>query len=229
MTEILRAHAWGTNARMIAEAVVPLGYITGSVLDATYGQHGGFWKDWQPTRFTRNDLNAPDVDCAHDFRAFPWRDRHITTVVYDPPYKLNGTPAMGDFDQRFGTGERLTLAEKLAMIRDGAIECWRLADRWLLVKCQDQVVGGHLQWMTRMIVDELVARGAVLHDQFVFLYKPIPQPARRCRACRGVGALPMLSDEVTCTACDGEGKVACRQEHTRANFSTLLVFRKPSR
>lgn len=108
----MRAHRWGTNARMIAEAVVPLGYIEGDVFDATYGVHGGFWTEYRPRDLTTNDLNAP-ADFHEDFTSFSFDDQAACTVAYDPPYKLNGTPALGDFDNRFGIGQRMTREQKL--------------------------------------------------------------------------------------------------------------------
>lgn len=195
MSEVMRAHRWGTNARMIAEAVVPLGYIEGDVFDATYGKHGGFWKEWRPADLTTNDLHAP-ADFHEDFTGFSFDDQAATTVVFDPPYKLNGTPALGDFDNRFGIADRLTRDEKLGMIRAGAVECWRLTARWLLVKVQDQVEGGRMRWQTLMVIDALVERDAQLVDRFDFLFDPRPQPGDR------------------------------RQLTARSNYSTLLVFKR---
>lgn len=200
MTEILRADRWVTNARMIAEAVAPLGYIEGRVLDATYGTHGGFWTEWRPQFLQTNDLNAPNAEHRFDFRAFPEDFAgQFDTVVYDPPYKLNGTPAMGDMDSRFGTGEgKLNREQKLSMIRDGAIECFRVTRKWLLVKVMDQVEGGKMRWQTMLVHDALTPLGARLVDRFDFLTTPRPQPG----------------DRRQCTA--------------RSNYSTLLVFRKES-
>src|SRR5690606_27767225 len=43
---VLAAHRWRNNAEMIAD-VAKLGYITGDVLDTTYGR-GGFWTVYMP-------------------------------------------------------------------------------------------------------------------------------------------------------------------------------------
>lgn len=198
MSEIMRAHRWGTNAKMIAEAVHPLGYLSdGTILDATYGEAGGFWKEWRPPTLTTNDLNAP-ADLHHDFRAFPFEDRSWGAVVYDPPYKLNGTPADDVMDQRFGTGQVLTIGERLAMIEDGAVECWRVTACRLLVKCMDQVVSGQMVWQTMRIANLLAPLGARLQDRFDFLTTPRAQPGNR------------------------------PQKHARSNYSTLLVFVRES-
>lgn len=179
---------------MIDEAVRPLGYIEGLTLDATYGEAGGFWKEYRHPHLVTNDLNAEGCDFKEDFRDLPFRDREFTTVVYDPPYKLNGTPAMGEMDQRFGVGEYMTLDEKLTMIWLGAIECWRVTDKWLLVKCMDQVVSGATCWQTIRITNLLEPMGARLKDRFDLLTTPRPQPGNR------------------------------GQKHARSNYSTLLVF-----
>ena len=198
MTEIMRAYPWKTNAAMIADAVAPLGYIEGNVLDATYGAAGGFWTEYRPDDLTTNDLYTDTADHHADFRDLPFAGESFTTVVYDPPYKLNGTPAMGAMDDRFGVGTdewpTLNSTEKMLMIRDGAIECWRVTNRWLLVKCMDQVEGGKMRWQTHMITVALAAHGARLVDRFDFLTTPRPQPGGRA------------------------------QRTARSNYSTLLVF-----
>lgn len=176
----MRAHRWGTNALMIAEAVLPLGYIEGRVLDATYGIHGGFWKQWTPPDLTTNDLNAEQADHRYDFRTFPWEwGGTFDTVVFDPPYKLNGTPQMSDMDARYGTGGKLNREQKLSMIRAGALECYRLTRKWLLVKCMDQVEGGQMRWQTHMVHAALTTMGARLVDRFDLLFTPMPQPGNR--------------------------------------------------
>lgn len=117
-------------------------------------------------------------------------------MTYAAPRRsaLNGTPAMGDMDQRFGTGENMNREQKMAMIRDGAIECLRITKRWLLVKCMDQVEGSKMRWQTIMVHNALAGRGARLVDRFDFLTTPRPQPGNR------------------------------RQLTARSNYSTLLVF-----
>lgn len=206
MTEIMRAHKWGTNAAMIAEAVVPLGYIEGDVFDATYGVAGGFWTKYRPERLVTNDratavlidgVMVPVVTDHHeDFCALPFPDRSFTTVVFDPDYKLNGTPAMGEMDARFGTWENLTRDQRMEKIRLGAIECYRLTSKWLLVKCMDQVEGGQMRWQTDMVTEALKPLGARKAGRFDFLFDPRPQPGDR------------------------------RQLTERANYSTLLAFKK---
>lgn len=194
MTEVMRAHRWGTNASLMCD-VQRLGYVEGEVLDATYGVAGGFWTLYRPQWLVTNDLNAP-ADMGFDFRRFPLPDGWCDTVVYDPPYKLNGTPADDVMDARFGTGTHATIGERVAMIEAGAVECWRLTRKWLLVKCMDQVVSGQMVWQTHLIHNLLAPLGARLKDRFDFLTTPRAQPGNR------------------------------PQQHARSNYSTLLVFVK---
>jgi hypothetical protein len=222
--QIVRAFRWRTNAAMINEAVMPLGYATGRVLDATYGEKGGFWKLWRPDELTTNDLNADAAEHHHDFRLMPWGDREFETVVYDPPYKLNGTPSMGDMDNRFGTAEehgKLNREGKLTMIAAGAVECWRVTSRRLLVKVMDQVEGGQMRWETDLVTDVLREAGARKLDRFDYLKTPMAQPPRKCKACRGEGPC----DVAGCV----DGKVPMAQQHAAANYSTLLVFVRDGR
>ena len=70
----------GTNADLIA-AIAPL-YLTGSVLDVTYGE-GKWWTRYQPAEFTAHDLYKLD---GVDFRHLPEPDDSVDVVCFDPPY-----------------------------------------------------------------------------------------------------------------------------------------------
>lgn len=191
---VLATQAWPTNAELIAD-VAKLGYLDGTVLDATYGE-GNFWTVFRPEQLATNDAFKPaDTHYSYlDLFAFPkqWFD----TVVFDPPYKLSGTPSLGEFDNRYGIAEYMPMQERLADIRMGARECFRVARKYLLVKCQDQVCAGKIRWQTNMVIDAIEGVGGELVDRFDFIYTPRPQPNGR------------------------------RQVHASRNTSTLLVFQK---
>ena len=175
---VLAADAWATNGDLIADVdrLYPFG---DRVLDATYGR-GRFWTQVQPNMLVSNDLN-PDLDVDHhyDFRSLPWREGEFPVVVFDPPYKLNGTPSLGDFDDRYGIGESVRWQDRMKLISDGAVECGRVASERLLVKCQDQVVSGKVRWQSLMVIGDLWAAGWELVDRFDMLGGGRPQPAGR--------------------------------------------------
>lgn len=219
--------AWMSNGDLMAE-VARLGYLDGAVLDATYGR-GTFWKSWRPEDLTTNDLYVEGADHAYNYRAFPgeWA-RTFDAVVFDPDYKLNGTPALGEFDERYGIGGDVNREQRYAAILDGAMECARLSRRFVLVKCQDQVESGRQWWMG----DDITARfaGWVKDEEFLYLGGGRPQPADRTRKC------PLDTDgDGNCAACAGgavgfpdcvDGRVPSVQQHAYARPSKLLIFRR---
>lgn len=141
----------GTNADLIA-TIAPL-YLTGSVLDVTYGE-GKWWDRFTPDPFAYHDLHKVD---GVDFRALPEADESFDTVCYDPPYVISGTASSDrlgpDFQNRYGigldnlpemrnTGDGTTAFEQL--IIDGLVECLRVARRFVLVKCMEFSQGNHV-------------------------------------------------------------------------------------
>jgi len=148
---ILPSVITNTNADLIA-AVAPY-YLTGSVLDVTFGE-GKWWDRFKPEVFTAHDLYKLD---GVDFRALPEADSSVDTVCFDPPYVPQGGMSDNhhgalDFRERFGlTDESTPWWETKALMEDGLAECERVARVWVLVKCGDFVSGGrfHLghKWM----------------------------------------------------------------------------------
>lgn len=57
-SEIMAIGQWRTNADMIADAVVPLGYLHEDwvTLDPTYG-YGKWWTRWKPRELVGSDLD----------------------------------------------------------------------------------------------------------------------------------------------------------------------------
>jgi hypothetical protein len=194
MTEVLSIGTWRNNAELIAD-VARLGYLEGTVLDATWGE-GKFWTVFFPEHLTTND-RFKDADYDYDFRSFPWADGNFDNVVFDPDYKLNGTPALGEQDERYGTAENLTRDERMEKIRDGAVECYRVCRRRLLVKCMDQVEGGRKRWQTDLVTRAVEELGGRKIDRFDIGLAGRPQPGGRT------------------------------QRTSRSKHSTLLVFEKP--
>jgi hypothetical protein len=192
---VVAANRWPTNGHLIAD-VAELGYLDGTVLDATHGR-GTFWTIWQPERLITNDFN-PTLSADHhqDYRAFDFLDGSFDATVYDPPYKLNGTPTNDAMDDRYGTGGEKYVPTRVRMenILDGARECYRVTRGFLLVKCEDQVVSGDVCWQTDLITRAVEDTGGRKVEEFYFLNTPRPQPSGRS------------------------------QRHASRNLSTLLVF-----
>lgn len=170
---ILQSVYTGTNADLMA-AVAPL-YLTGSVLDVTYGE-GKWWDRFKPDPFTFHDLHK--VDCV-DFRALPEADGSIDTVTFDPPYVLSGgcsSERLGpEFQNRYGIGEQnmpIVVGRKgrealFELILDGLTECCRVASSWVLVKCMEYAQGGGFHDVPTMVTNRAAELGWVKHDQIV--------------------------------------------------------------
>lgn len=176
---------WPSNAELIADCA-RLGYLHAGwrTLDPTYG-HGTFWKLWRP-----DDLVACDLDPAKsligravDFTALPFPDRYFDAVVFDPPYKLNGTPDEA-IDQRYGVHEPTRWQDRMALCRRGIEECARvLGEGYLLVKCMDQVCSGRKRWQTDEFTKHAERCGLGKVDRFDFpTYRPQPNGRRQIHA-----------------------------------------------
>jgi len=200
MTAVMAISTARNNAELILQCR-DLGYLHDDwrILDPTHGL-GRFWTLWQPRRIIRCDLNLQrsPLGRAVDFRTLPWPDRHFEAVVFDPPYKLNGTGGSHASDTSYGVDTAgVRWQDKHCLIVDGITECFRvLVDGgYLLIKCQDQVCSGHVRWQTREFAHHAETLGCQLVDM-------LHLPSYRAQP---------------------EGR---RQVHARRNYSTLLVLRK---
>ncbi len=177
MTEIVLAEKeWTDNAALIAD-VAQLGYIEGRVLDLTYGR-GNFWTDWKPEELVGNDITLGAAEYSHDFCRTAFETDEFKTVVFDPDYKLSGTPALGDFDDRYGIDIPKTRRERMASICAGTVEACRLSSCWVLVKCMDQVNGGKVRWQTDIVTQLAWAMEFGKVDSF-HVRGGMPQPKGR--------------------------------------------------
>lgn len=198
-SEIMAIGQWRTNADMIADAVVPLGYLHEDwvTLDPTYG-YGKWWTRWKPRELVGSDLDLSKspIGISVDFTDMPWPDRSFQAVAYDPAYKLNGTPT-AQKDERYGVHVVATRAEREATMLAGLTECERVLgpEGFLLVKCQDMVNGGRVRWQTDDFTRHARSLGLDKVDALLF-QSHRPQPVGR------------------------------RQLTARRNYSTLLIFKK---
>lgn len=189
---VLATQEWASNAELIADCA-RLGYLREEwrTLDPTYG-YGTFWKLWAPKRLVATDLDPrKSRRDPVDFTAMPWSDRSFDAVVFDPPYKLNGTPDGAGVDERYGVHKPTDWRERMALIRKGIEECTRvLRDGYLLLKCQDQVCSGKVRWQTLDFTRHAEFLGLGLVDRFDFLsYRPQPNGRRQVHARRNSSSL----------------------------------------
>ena len=121
--DVMTAHAWRSNAHMIADLRRILAFPNGPWCDLTYGQ-GKWWpRAVNPAPEGMVSCVGPhtvdpaphDVEC--DFRTTPFPDDRFTVTWYDPPYVLKGTDAQfAGMNAAYGI--------------DGATMRARGADRW---------------------------------------------------------------------------------------------------
>jgi SAM-dependent methyltransferase len=177
--------AWRNNAEMVADAAA-LGYLAEPVLDVTYGR-GRFWTCHRPAQLTACDLDPArsPVGYGVDFTDIPFDDGSFATVVLDPPYKLVGTPSLEGFDDDYGLTSHSwsshgATADRHGLVCRGIEECSRVLapGGHLLLKCQDQVNSGKVQWQTIEFTTHARGAGLELVDQ-LHLLSHRPQPAGR--------------------------------------------------
>jgi hypothetical protein len=157
MTSILAIDpkVYKDNASLIRYGVVPMGYLNGRILDLTYGD-GGFWKKWRSVMLSTNDLDETKwVDRHEDFCNTSWPDKTFDSVVFDPPYKLQGTPASPEMDRRYGTREYTSVQKIEELHFLGCKEAVRLSRKYVLVKTMDQVAGGKVHWLTDLVTNDM--------------------------------------------------------------------------
>jgi len=201
MSDVMAIGSWRNNAELIAD-MPRLGYLDERwiTLDPTYGQ-GKFWTKWRPTNLITSDLDPACGVVEHNFTALPHMDSVFDAVVFDPPYKLNGTSTgkgSSAMDASYGVaGDYLPWQAKHDLIRAGISECVRVLRprHLLLLKCVDQVCSGDVRWQTDEFTRHAESLGCAKVDEF-HIPSHRAQPAGR------------------------------RQVHARRNYSTLLIFRK---
>jgi hypothetical protein len=158
----------GTNADLMA-AVAPF-YLTGSVLDVTYGNGdtaGGWWRRFTPPDFAYHDLALDGVD----FRALPHGADEFDTVCFDPPYVHSGTAATTAgaeaFRKRFGLSAAFAPSGVLPLILEGLDDVCRVARRFVLVKCMEFAQGYRFHDIPTAVTMRCAEVGWVKHDQIV--------------------------------------------------------------
>jgi hypothetical protein len=198
MTTVKAAHAWNTNAELIADCAA-LGYIKQDdhVLDPTFGG-GVWWRTFRPASLVTHNRNEDGID----FRDLPHADATFDVVAYDPPYVSVGgrdTSTIKTMHNAYGMNDApKSPAELQQLINDGLDEVHRVLKPrgYALVKCQDYISSGRLWIGTHHTLTHALGLGFECIDRLEHITSPRPQPAHR------------------------------RQVHARRNLSTLFVFRK---
>lgn len=192
---VLAAHAWRSNAELIADVATLWIRPDDLVVDVTYGK-GVWWRRYRPSRLVTHDLALDGVD----FRDLPEADASVDVVAFDPPYVSTGgrkTSTIGDFNRRYGlTDAPRSPVELQQMINAGLVEARRVLrpKGVALVKVKDYVSSGSLWPGSHLTLTASLTLGFELVDRFTRVGAAGPQPGGR------------------------------RQVHARQNLSTLLVL-----
>lgn len=184
-----------TNARLMRDCA-RLGYLGGPsslVIDLTYGK-GKFWTEVRPPRLVGNDLDpSGGASEFRDFRATEWPTAFADVVVFDPPYRLGGTPSTPAFDEAYGLTEWRGRDAVRELIVDGTHEAVRIARGLVLVKVQDQVNGGRVHSQTSWVINAAEAMGGRFVDSLhVVGGRAQPSGRRQVRARHGYSTLVVL-------------------------------------
>lgn len=153
----------GTNADLMA-AVAPF-YLTGSVMDCTFGE-GSWWTKFCPDDFTAHDLYKLD---GVDFTALPEPDDTYNASCFDPPYTISGgidSSTAGNFLDRYGIGN-LGGPTFYGLIVAGFTECCRVSRDYVLVKCMEFAQGGRFHDIPTVVTNRAAELGWVKHDVIV--------------------------------------------------------------
>lgn len=201
-TQVLRAHNWRNNSDLIANGVVPLGYIKPDdyVLDPTFGK-GNWWNEYQPKRFRYHDLK---LDGVRFERLHEHYDPGIFDVVaFDPPYIAPGGRASSTttvFNGAYGINDCPRTPNELhAQIVAGmaSIKLVLRPGGLMLLKCMNYVTSGKYLTAAYDLLEAATEHGWFkLVDEFIHVGSPGPQPKRD------------------------------QQLHTRANYSNLFVLER---
>ncbi|HEX8864011.1 MAG TPA: hypothetical protein VF821_00005 [Lentzea sp.] len=183
---------FGTNAELIA-TVAELYLAAGAVVaDVTYSS-GRFWKKVNLSRYTMlaSDLmpHSPGV-LAADFRALPYRDGSVDTVVFDPPYIHS--PGKGMLKDRYNgraTTDMITYADIMALYEDGMTEAVRVLHDGgqLWVKCKDTLASERQRW-SHITVFELADKLGLYARDLFLLVPPAPSSVTTGRWARQIHA-----------------------------------------
>lgn len=197
---------WGRLIQAIGESELPYLSKETSTFDATVSR-GVFWKHWQPDLLVTNDIDPRrEADWRWDWFSQPAPldlTGRFGAAVFDPPFKLAGKNVI--MLDRYGLDGDDPNLRRMAGLIVGALASGDTVEPggYLLAKCQPQVASKRYHDQPRRLVNEMEHLGWEHVDTFLRQYRPIDQPSR--------------------TRKDGKTVV---QEHSRRNYSELVVLKK---
>jgi hypothetical protein len=147
----------------------PRKYAEGDlVIDWTYGL-GDFWTVYRPKNLVTNDLYEEKT--SPDFRISytePITDHTLERLggrprwsVYDPPYQLTGTATY----DRYGVRRKLSVNDRIDMIRMGAFNIASVTDSILCIKLQDQTASNQ-PYRLHNLAEEVLPEGWVFDSEW---------------------------------------------------------------
>lgn len=167
-----------TNAQAIAE-FASLGMIGASVLDMTHAT-GRFWRTWQPKWLVASDVNGEmPINVQADAQHLPFRSGLFDSVVFDPPYKLNGAGGSCAEDASYGVADSWT--ERAPLYRAGLAEALRVCKPkgTVIVKFQDQIAGGKMAQQLVVVANAMREQADLIGQLHVLTTREQPEGRRQ--------------------------------------------------
>mgnify|MGYP001138720492 CR=1 FL=1 len=185
----------GDNSDLFRNIFSLYGKGATNVADVTFGK-GVFWK-----QIDTRDINflPSDITGGIDLRDLPYCDGEIDFIVVDPPYAhSSATPIKKSINDQYNINSVCGRDNILRLYFGGIIEAFRVLRKGgiLVVKCQDEVMGGKQCFNHIVLLNFAEVYGFVCEDIFVLVQRG--RPAMRHKY----------------------------QIHARKNHSYFLVFRR---
>lgn len=163
----------GDNADLFKE-ILQLYFADGSIIaDVTFGS-GAFWKKIPKDKYK---CLPSDLKTGVDLRDTPHSNNYLDGFILDPPYAHSSTTKHRDDIAGFYNLNSIAGCEAISKLyKDGVSEAYRTlkVGGILIVKCQDEVVGGKQRWNHISIMSMAESNGFLCEDLFVLVRKNKP-------------------------------------------------------
>jgi hypothetical protein len=141
---------------------------------------GRFWRAWQPETLVRMDINDEmPINVQADARRLPFRCECFDTVVFDPPYKLNGSGGTCAEDSSYGVADAWT--DRAPLYRAGLTEALRVCKPkgTIIVKFQDQIAGGKIAQQSVVVANAMQGQAELIGQLHVLTTREQPSGRRQ--------------------------------------------------